>query len=81
MTCPKCSSHHITHINRLRYLLLLSTLPVLAALIIGFTVFSIFLLCIPIILLINFLAVRKKPSLYICQKCKFRWEVNSKVNV
>jgi hypothetical protein len=78
MTCTQCRSEHVIQVNRLRYLLLLSALPVLVALIIGFMVHSIFFLFVPAVLLINFMASRKKPLLYICQACKFRWVVSPK---
>lgn len=78
MTCSKCSSQHIIPFNRLRHFLLLSTLPILFALIIGWMVHVVFFLCIPLVLFINLIVVRKKPLLYICQACRFSWAANPK---
>jgi hypothetical protein len=76
MSCTQCNSQHILYVNRLRHFLFLSTLPILVALVITFMVHVLFFVFIPIILLFNITASGKKPILYICQSCKYRWAAN-----
>lgn len=76
MSCSQCNSHHILYVNRLRHFLFLSTLPIIFALIMTLMVHVLFFVFIPIILLFNFTTSRKKPILYICQSCKYRWSTS-----
>ncbi|WP_100400375.1 hypothetical protein [Bacillus sp. FJAT-44742] len=68
--CPKCGKEELLLILKWRYMFLTSTMPIVAALLIGYFFHIIFLVFIPGILVMNYLIAKKKTPFLICKTCR-----------
>ncbi|MFC0561055.1 hypothetical protein [Halalkalibacter alkalisediminis] len=66
--CAQCKNRKLEEMPNVRYVLFLSVLPWIMALILSYFVHSIFLVCIPLIGFLNMKAAKRKP-LRRCQSC------------
>ncbi|WP_096203073.1 hypothetical protein [Bacillus sp. FJAT-45350] len=68
--CSKCDSEDIIVMKKWRYFFLLSTLPMIVAIVASIWVHPIFLTMLVIIYFINNRAANKKTPMTVCRTCK-----------
>ncbi|MET3507395.1 hypothetical protein [Halalkalibacter oceani] len=67
--CPKCQQPSWKEMPFARYVIFLSALPVLVALCLTFIIDPLLILFVPIVLLLNMRAAKKRIRLGRCQTC------------
>lgn len=73
-SCLHCESKEVVIMDKWRYFLFLSGLPILVSAVVGYIVHPIFFLMIFLVSFINMKIAKKKTPIIICKSCR---QINS----
>ncbi|MFB4163298.1 hypothetical protein ACE1TI_05545 [Alteribacillus sp. JSM 102045] len=68
--CNNCGKSELWIMSPIRYVFFMSTLPIIAAILIGLAADPVFFLFIPAVILTNLVLAKRKTPMKICKNCK-----------